>query len=166
MNRVNTELKNYEKKNEKTIFEAYEIGLFVKFLQAFLEVVTGVLLYAVSTNNLTKFILSIAHGELAEIPNDYLSDLIIKSAGQITTASKFFIGFYLLTHGVIKVVIIIGLYLKKKWAYLAAMIGFGGLILYQIYHLILNHSIILFALTIMDLIILWLIWHERRVNNK
>jgi uncharacterized membrane protein len=151
-------------RKEKRIFMAYELGLILKALQAFLEVIAGVLFYAISTNSMTTFILTVAHGELAEMPNDFLSDFLIKSAGQLSIQGKFFIVFYLLSHGVIKLIIIGGLYFKKRWAYPAALIGLGGLILYQIYRLAISHSIFLLALTVMDVIILWLIWHEHRVQ--
>ncbi len=150
---------------EKEIFVVYEAGLIFKGIQAFLEIVIGLLFYAVSTNTITTFLLYIAHGEFLEIPNDYLSDFLVKSAYQYTSSGKLFIVFYLLTHGIIKLVIIGGLFLKKKWAYPASLIGLGGLIIYQIYRLFVGYSIFLLVLSIMDIIILWLIWHEHRIKT-
>ena len=151
---------------EKKIFVVYEVSLILKAIQAFLEVIAGILLYIISANSLTTFILKIAHGELAEMPNDFMSHFLIKNADQLFITGKLFIVFYLLSHGVIKLIIIVGLFLKKRWAYPAAIIGLGGLILYQIYRFLINYSIFLLIITIMDIVILWLIWHEQRVGHK
>lgn len=151
---------------EKKIFVVYEFSLVLKATQAILEVVAGLLLYLISTNKITTFILMIAHGELSELPNNFLSDFFLNHASQLFINGKLFLVFYLLTHGLIKLIIIFGLIFNKWWAYPSAIIGLGGLILYQIYHLIINHSIFLFILTIMDIIILWLIWHEHKIGRK
>ena len=149
---------------EKRIFVAYEVVLLLKATQAFLEIVAGALLYAITTSKALAFILAVAQEELTETPSDFLSNFLTTSAHQMSGSGKFFIIFYLLSHGIIKLVLIIGLFLKKSWAYPASLIGLGGLILYQIYRLITGHSIALLILTIMDIVILWLIWREHRVQ--
>lgn len=150
---------------EKRIFVTYEIALLLKALQAFLEIVAGILFCLVSTREITAFMLSIANGELAESPNDFVSRLLIQSAHQLSVSGKFFIVFFLLTHGVVKLALITGLFLKKSWAYPSAVVGLGGLILYQIYSLVRQHSILLLVLTIIDGIILWLIVREHGYKN-
>lgn len=154
-----------EQKEEKEIFVAYEIGLILKAVQAFFEVVIGAILFFLNTNKAINYILATLHEELTEDPNNFLYNYFLNNTHQISTTGKYFMVFYLLSHGIIKLAIIAGLFLKKKWAYPASIIGLGGLILYQIYHIIKNHSIILLVLTIMDIIILWLIYHEHEVKN-
>ncbi len=149
---------------EKRIFVAYEIGLFLKGLQAFLEVLAGSLLYLISIDNITAFATNIANGELAETPNDTLSHFLIHSVSQLSSSGKFFLAFYLLSHGIIKLIIIVGLFLRKEWAYPAALVGLGGLILYQLYSIVTHYSIFLALFTIMDIGILWLIWREHKVQ--
>jgi len=152
-----------KKVRERNIFVTYEIALLLKASQAFLEVVAGILFYAISTTAITTFILFIAHGELAESPNGIVSNFLIQSAHQLSVSGKFFIGFYLLIHGIIKLVLIFGLFAKKLWAYPASLVGLGGLILYQLYNLIIRYSILLLLLIVVDSIILWLIVRE---HNK
>ena len=154
-----------DKIKEKRIFEVYEIGLVLKTIQALSEVVIGAVLAFISTNSIINYILSIIHGELVEDPNDLFANMILKNTHQISASGKYFLVFYLLSHGIIKLIIIGGLFLRKKWAYPASIIGLGGLILYQIYHLLINHSIALLIITIMDVVILWLIYHEHKVKN-
>ncbi len=151
---------------EKRIFVVYEIGLFLKALQAFLEIVAGVLFYFISTNAITTFVLTIAHGELTEMPRDFMSNLLMSGVTQLSAASKFFIVFYLLSHGIIKLGIIFGLYFKKKWSFPVAVIGFGGLLLYEIYCVIVSYSLSLSLFILMDVIILWLVVREHYVPKR
>lgn len=151
-------------RNEKRIFVVYEFGLLLKTVQALLEVVIGAVLYFISTNDIVNFILKIIHGELVEDPNDFFANLILKDVHKFSFSGKHFLIFYLLTHGIVKLIIIAGLLQRKEWAYPMAIVGLGGLILYQIYHLLINHSISLLIITIMDVIILWLIFHEHKVE--
>ncbi|MDB5188764.1 MAG: hypothetical protein JWM92_362 [Candidatus Nomurabacteria bacterium] len=109
--------------------------------------------------------LYLAHGELAESPHDILSNILVQSAHQLTISDKFFIISYLLLHGVIKIVLISGLFLKKSWAYPASMIGLGGLMAYQLYRLIVvRYSLFLLILTLIDAVILWLIAREHKTR--
>jgi uncharacterized membrane protein len=154
-----------EETKEKKIFAVYEFGLLLKTMQALLEVGIGAVLYFISTNNIVNFILKIIHGELVEDPNDFFANLILKDVHQFSFSGKHFLIFYLLTHGIVKLIIIVGLLQRKKWAYPVAIFGLGGLIMYQIYHLLINHSIALLIITIIDIIILWLIFHEHKVKK-
>lgn len=147
---------------EKQTSFAYHLGLWIKATQASLEIVAGILFYIINTNKLTTFILTAAHGEIAESPHGMLPNLLIKSVDQFSAAGKYFIAFYLLSHGVVKLFIIVGLFLKKPWAYPVSVVGFSALIFYQTYHFLINHSMALLLFTIMDLIILGLIIYEHR----
>lgn len=154
-----------ENLQEKRIFLTYEIVLLLKGLQAFLEIISGILFYAISTNTIAALIVFIAHGELAESPDGILSNFLVQSAHQLSASGKFFITFYLLTHGIVKLVLIIGLFLKKPWAYPGAIIGLGGLILYQLYSLIRHYSVFLLILTAIDIVIFWLIIREHNYKD-
>ncbi len=151
---------------EKRIFVTYEIALLLKGIQAFLEVLFGLLFCFISTSTITSTILFIANGELAESPDNVLSTFLIRSAHQLSASGKLFIILYLLLHGVIKLVLIVGLFLNKAWAYTASLVGLGGLILYQLYSLISRYSTMLLVLTVIDGIILWLVVREHRKGTS
>ena len=76
------------------------------------------------------------------------------------TASGTLIGFYLLTRGLIKVGLIAALLKNQLWAYPASLVVLGLFILYQTYEILLHHSLIIVAITIFDLIVVYLIWRE------
>ena len=75
---------------------------------------------------------------------------------------------YLLSHGVIKLFVIIGLLQQKLWYYPTALVIFGLFIVYQLYRFSFTHSPWLLVLTVLDIIVMWLTWHEysylRRTN--
>jgi uncharacterized membrane protein len=155
-----------EQIEEKKIFLAYEIGLLIKAMQAFLEIIIGIVLFYINANKVISSILTTLHEELTEQPNNIFYNYLMNNTHQISSTGKYFLVFYLLSHGIIKLIIITGLFLKKKWAYPASIVGLGGLILYQIYHIVINRSAVLSVLTVMDIIILWLIYHEHKLKNN
>ena len=73
---------------------------------------------------------------------------------------------YLLTHGAVKVVLVIALLLDKLWAY-PWMIGFLTLFIgYQLYRIALHPTTGLIALTIFDAVILALTAREYRRQRQ
>ena len=151
---------------EKRIFLAYEFGLLFKAIQATLEVIGGILFYAISTNTLTTFIVTFAHGELVETPRDFLSNLLAGGVTLLSGSGRLFIAFYLLSHGIVKFIIVVGLFLKKKWSYPVAVIGFSGLIAYETYLLIIGYSLSMLIFTLIDVVILWLVVREHNVPKR
>ena len=67
---------------------------------------------------------------------------------------------YLLSHGVIKLWLIIGL-LRAKLSYYPVAIGvFGLFIIYQLYRFSATHSLWLLLITAVDVVVIGLTWHE------
>ena len=84
----------------------------------------------------------------------------------IAGPSKLFGALYLVTHGVIKIVLVVNLLRNRLWAYPAAIVVFILFGLYQTYYLLLGYSFWLLALTILDVIIIVLTWHEYRYRLR
>jgi uncharacterized membrane protein len=55
---------------------------------------------------------------------------------------------------------------NQLWAYPASLVVLGLFMIYQIYQIIIGHSALLIALTLFDMIIMWLIWHEYRLVSR
>jgi uncharacterized membrane protein len=51
-------------------------------------------------------------------------------------------------------------------AYLAALWFLGAFVPYQVYRIVLTHSLGLIALTVVDLVVMALIWHEYHVRTQ
>jgi hypothetical protein len=75
-------------------------------------------------------------------------------------STQLFTSFYLLGHGVIKIVLIVGLLREKLGYYPAAIAVFVLFVMYQIYRYTFTHSIWLLLITLLDIVVIWLTWHE------
>jgi len=152
---------------QKTLDYLFEIGVSLKGINGVLESVGGFIFLFFSTARIDRFIIWLASSEIAEDPNDLIANWLITSAHQLSVNTKVFIGLYLLTHGLVKVVLVIALLKNKLWSYPASIIFLLIFIVYQIERLISHFSIGFFGLTIFDLFIIFLIWQEYyKLKNK
>ncbi len=148
---------------EKNIHRFFEISVFLKGLHALLETIGGIFLYFISTQTITLWIVKLTQEELNEDPNDYIAHYLRQSSSHLSIGTKFFAAFYLLSHGVIKLFLVVGLLRGKHWAYPTSLAVLGLFIIYQLYRFTFTHSLSLIALTIFDLIVMWLIWQEYKL---
>jgi uncharacterized membrane protein len=91
---------------------------------------------------------------------------VLSSAQHLSLDKKTAASLFLLSHGLVKLFLIIAVLRNKPWAYPAFMIALSLLIAYQSYRLMLLFSIGLCALTLLDAIVLLLTWHEYRYTRK
>jgi uncharacterized membrane protein len=84
-------------------------------------------------------------------------------AQNYTVSTQHFYAFYLLSHGIIKVALVIGLLRDKLWAYPASLVVLGIFIVYQLYRFSYTQGFGLIVLTVFDVIVMGLIWHEYRL---
>jgi len=152
--------------NERTIHRVFEVSVLLKGLHALIEIIGGVALYLVSTDTVARLVRLATQEELIEDPNDYVATHLLAMAQQFSVASKSFYAFYLLSHGVIKLILVIGLLRNQMWSYPASLVALGAFIVYQLYRFSYTHSPGLIVLTVFDLAVIALIWHEWRVRQK
>lgn len=149
----------------KLIHYTFRITTFLKGIYSFFEVYFGFLLFFIPSNDITLFFERIFQGELLEDPNDLVANSIIHFFGILTPLMKEFIALYLIIHGIIKVGLVIALLLEKQKAYPVAGLVFALFISYQLYKSFLNPSWILVFLTIIDLVIIILLYFEYKHLN-
>jgi uncharacterized membrane protein len=147
---------------EKNLHLAFEITLILKGIFALLEILSGILAYFITQHFLLKLVLAITQEELTEDPRDFIACFLVQSAQDFSINSQHFASFYLLSHGFIKILLIAGLLRDKFWCYPLAIIVFVLFILYQLFRFSFTHSIWLLAITLLDVIVIWLTWHEYR----
>ncbi len=145
---------------EKNIHLVFEISLIFKAIFASLEILSGVLVYVISPTVLSRFLISLTESDLFDTKPDALVTYLTRTAESISIGSTHFAAFYLLSHGAVKLFLIIGLLQKKLWFYPASMAVFGVFIVYQLYRFSYTHSSWLLVLTILDIVVIWLTWHE------
>ena len=87
-------------------------------------------------------------------------------ANHFSVASAHFYAFYMLSHGLIKLLLVIGLLKGKLCSYPASLAAAGAFIGYQLYRYSYTHSFGLLVLTVFDVIVMVLIWHEWQIGQQ
>ena len=154
------------KSQERKLYKIFVGSLILKGLNASFECVIGAALFFIKPTAITKLAVILTQGELVEDPNSALANYILKIAHNFSVSSHTFLIYYLLIHGVIKLLLIGGLLMDKKWSYPLAMIILSLFVIYQIFQYTYTPSWWLLALTVFDLFILVLVYHEYRYGRK
>jgi len=135
---------------EKYLREAFDIGVILKGVNGVLETVGGFAL------------LFLNPAYVGAVLNFFANQEFIS----LTARAQFFGALYLITHGVVKIVLVAGLLRNRLWAYPAAIAVFTLFGLYQAYYLLQEYSLWLLALTVLDVIVILLTWHEWNYRSK
>jgi uncharacterized membrane protein len=106
--------------NEQRIHRVFEISVLLKGAHALIEIAGGVALYLVSTDTVANLVKLATQEELIEDPNDYVATHLLAMAQHFSVESKSFYAFYLLSHGLIKLLLVIGLLKERMWSYPAS----------------------------------------------
>ena len=151
---------------EERIHQIFVVSVAAKGLHALIETVGGLALYLTSTATIIAWINRFSQGELTEDPHDWIARQALRFAQNFSGAEHNFYAFYLLSHGLIKGALVIGLLRQKLWAYPASVAVFGLFIAYQLYRYSWTHDLALIALSIFDLFVIYLAVHEYRLLRK
>jgi uncharacterized membrane protein len=101
-----------------------------------------------------------------EDSNDFIANYLIHISSLYSINTQYFLITYLLIHGVIKIVIFVLFLKEKKGGFIIASVSLVLFILYQMYHFYFTHSIMMLAFTIMDIILLILVYIEYRKKQN
>ncbi len=153
-----------ETKGEKYIHRIFVVGILIKALDGVLEILGGIAL--LFTGVLTSLATVLIQHELIEDPHDFLATQLQHVLPVVAANSGWFATAYLLSHGVIKIFLVIGLLRDKLWAYPTAIIVFALFVVYQIYRYTFAPSIFLILLTLLDIVVIGLTWHEYHYFKK
>lgn len=147
--------------NKKTILDYFfDFGVILKGIDGILEIVGGFILLFIKPQTINSIVMALTQRELAEDPKDLLSNLIFQTAHDLSLSAKLFGAIYLLSHGIVKVILVISLLRNKLWAYPATIIFLVIFIFYQIYRFSHTHSLWLALFTLFDMMVVWLVWKE------
>jgi len=151
---------------EKRIGEFFRISVILKGVHALLEVIGGILLLIITPESIVRAVEWLVHAELLEDPHDVISNYLLSASSHLSISSTTFGALYLLSHGLVKIVLVAGLLRNKIWAYPWSLGILSIFILYQVYRYTFTHSLGLIALTVFDLVVMWLIWKEYKIMQK
>jgi uncharacterized membrane protein len=148
------------------LHKAFDAGVVLKGIDGVLEVMGGILFIFVNPSGLGKVVRFLTAHELSEDPRDLVANFLVRTVHHLSPASESFGSVYLLSHGFIKVVLVVSLLKSRLWAYPAAIIFFSLFIAYQVYRYTYSHSFWLIILSIIDFAVIWLTWWEYQRLKK
>jgi uncharacterized membrane protein len=152
-------IKNYLLE-EKHIHLFFIVSLWAKGIFALSETIGGIAAFFVTKQFLIDIALWVTKHEFAEDPHDIIANYLLHSVQNLSIDTQTFAAFYLLGHGVIKLWLIIGLLREKLWYYPVAIGVFALFIAYQLYRYTITYSVWLLFITVIDVIVIGLVWHE------
>ncbi len=140
--------------------------MLLKAADGVLEIVAGTLLLIVNPSTIDRIARRLTAHELSEDPHDRIAHFILHATNHLSSGATVFAAVYLLSHGVSKVVLVALVLRDKLWAYPCLIALLGVFIAYQLYVLIfVRYSWSLTALTVFDVLLVWLTWREYQVKR-
>lgn len=145
-----------------SVHRAFLVGIILKGLNGLLEIAGGTLAYFTSPAAIRAFVANITRHELLEDPHDFVATHLLRLAAHFSASTKLFLTLYLLSHGIVKLLLVISLWRRRLWAYPAAIVVFALFIIYQLYRYNITHAFSLVLLTLLDLVVIVLTVLEYR----
>lgn len=142
--------------------QVFELGLLAKGIFAASELVSGLLIWLIPVDGVVQIVRMLTRHELAADPTDRVANWLLRMADGYSVHAQHFWALYLIVHALAKLTVVAGLALNIIWAYPASIVVLVGFIAYQGQQYVLNHDPVMIALTLFDLVMIWLIWHEYR----
>ena len=141
----------------------YDIGVILKGFDGAVELVIGLLLWLAP--GVLAGLAGMAADELASATSRFKQDLAT-SIGRLDHALSqgplTFVIFFLILHGVVKLVLVYCLLKKIHWAYPYAIALLGLFLVYQLYALVTRPTVWMLVFTLLDAAIIYLVYREYR----
>jgi uncharacterized membrane protein len=145
---------------EKISHILFRFTVVTKAINGAIQVTGGAVLLAVRPEVIDGLLRHLVRYELADDPKDILVNSIAHWTRGMSRGTEKFVAIYILTHGAVNLILSIGLWREKLWAFPAALTITCSFLIYQIYRVAVHHSLVLAAFTVWDICIIILICHE------
>ena len=146
----------------KLLSRVFHAGITVKGIDGILELIGGGLLWFIPLSRMDLFVRALCAHELSRDPDDFISTHLLHASAQIANSDPLFASAYLISHGLVKVVLVISLWMNQLWAYPLTIFVFSAFMAYQTYRFALTHSLAMLLLTLFDAVVVYLTWAEFR----
>lgn len=151
---------------DKRIQTFFRLSVSLKGVHSIFEIIGGILLLVIPPAAITQFITMLTQEELQQDPHNLIANYLFHVGSTLSLGTTLFGGIYLLSHGIVKIILVVSLLRNKLWAYPWSLGVLGVFILYQIYRFTFTHSMGLVVLTLFDFAVMWLIWREYRIVQE
>lgn len=147
-------------KEENAIDKVFKTITLLKGIHAIIEIISGILLFMISKEFIAWTIVKFVDGGIVAGADNFIIQYITQFGLDLTLATKFFFGVYLLSHGIVNLSLVYGIIKKPFWAYPISILFFIGFIIYQTYSYFILPSGWLLFLTIFDIFFIGLVFYE------
>jgi uncharacterized membrane protein len=144
---------------------SFRTGITLKGIDGLLEAIGGVLLWFIKPEALGSTLQEIFEHELLRDPHDFLARHLLHTSEKIAQSDPLFASIFLLSHGFVKVVLAVLLWMNKLWAYPLAIVVFTAFTIFGIYRYTHTHATLLLVIALFDMIIVVLAWEEYRAEQ-
>lgn len=138
----------------------FHAGITLKGIGGVMETIGGVLLWFISPASMSETVQFLFLQEFARNPDGFFTTHVLKESSKLAHMDPTFASLYLISHGVIKVAVVVCLWMNKLWAYPLTILVFAAFCVYQIHRYLHTHAISLVLLTIFDIFLIYLTWRE------
>ena len=151
---------------ERRIHQVFQASILLKGAFAVIECLSGLALAVASPTGVRALVDRLAQARLIEGRGEFLASHLLAWAQTFSVQSQHFYAFYLLGHGAVKLAVVVGLLMGRLWAYPASLVVLTLFVAYQLYRFTYTHSPGLIVLTLFDLVVIALIWHEYQLIRR
>jgi uncharacterized membrane protein len=144
---------------------SFRTGITIKGIDGILEAIGGVLLWFIKPDELGSTLQEIFEHELLRDPHDFLARHLLHTSEKLAQSDPLFASIFLLSHGLVKVLLAVLLWMNKLWAYPLAIVVFTAFTIFGMYRYMHTHATLLVVISVFDMIIVVLAWEEYRAEK-
>lgn len=152
--------------SQRTLGWLFHLGLWLKGLHSLIEVIGAGLLYVIPQQAITGWVMRLTWSELLEDPQDILANALRHAVQSFGSDARAFAAWYLFSHGLIKLVLVLAILTNRAWAYPVFIVSMVGFIAYQVHLMTIRTSVPIVAITLLDAVVLALAVQEYRHRRR
>ena len=147
-------------KGNTLLDRSFQAGITLKGIDGLLEIIGAFLFLTATPTRINSLIDFFTFHELSRNPNAFLASHLLHASQTMVAHAHYFVFFYLLSHGLAKVILVVALWCNRMWAYPAMIVLLALFILYQLYRMTFAPTAFLAVLTVFDAAVIWLTAEE------
>jgi len=145
---------------QKFLHLTFHINILLKGFYASIEFAAGFVLFFMSPRYIVDSITYFTQNILYKNPESIIALYIESVTQDFTMVTQHFIALYFIFHGGVKLCVVIGILLKKMWAYPSAIFVFSMFFVYLTVRYAYTHSLFLLVLALFEMLVVLLTWNE------
>lgn len=146
---------------DRLLHDSFEVGILLKAIMAFIELLSGVLLW-IFGQRAVAFAQAVTLSHVSRHPHDRVAAWLEHIAAGFSIHSEQFYALYFVSHGLVKLILVFGLWREVRWAFPTSIVALSGFVVYQLYRYSQTGTVGLLVLSAFDLLLIALIWREFR----